>query len=231
MPRTILTATAVWALAIGSLTACATANHQPTTSPTPTAPASSTPTTAGASSTPAVKSYTKADLNAAMLTRSDLPTGYTVDPKQQANVDTMVSGCDDEALALQSYRADAVAKAAVYFSNPSGQSVIQSLTLLSGDVANNTLAALKKALAHCTTWNYDKTTFTMGKADYGPYGDESLSYRITVNSNGGIPYVMDVVFMRKANIFGVVMVASTGSGTPQDARAISNKAAGKLPKR
>jgi hypothetical protein len=219
MPRTFLTATAVWALAVGSLTACSTGNNSPTT--TTAAPTSSAPSASLA------KSYTKADLDAALLAGSDLPAGYTIN-RAMASGDAAMSSCTDEAIALQIYQTGAKAKAGTAFDNTDGQLVIQSLTLLSGDVANNTLASLKKAVARCTTWTVDKNTFTMSKANYGPYGDEMFSYRVTVKAD--IPWAFAVVFIRKANLVAAVMVGGTGSGAIKDAQAIFSKAAGKLPK-
>jgi hypothetical protein len=140
----------------------------------------------------------------------------------------VTSGCTDEAFTLDSYRKDAQAKTGTAFSTTSGRLVVQSLTLLSGDVENNTLAALKKAVARCSTWNIDASTYTMSKADYGPYGEETLSYRVTVTSE--VPFVLDIVFLRKANLLVGIMVAGQGSAPPKDARVIFDTAVRKLPK-
>jgi hypothetical protein len=227
MPRTFLTATAVWALAVCSLAACSSGTK---TASSTTAPPSSSPTTAAASSTPTksvAKSYTKADLDAALLAVSDLPAGYTFD-KDMASGDSVMSSCTDEAIALDSYRAGATAKTGTAFTKTNGQIVAQSLAVLSGDVANNTLAALKKAVARCTTWTVTSSTYTLTKADYGPYGDEAFSYRVTVKTD--VPWAFAVVFIRKANLLAGVMVGAMGTGTIKDAQGIFAKAAGKLPK-
>jgi hypothetical protein len=219
MPRTFLTATAVWALAVGSLTACSTGNNSPTT--TTAAPTSSAPSASLA------KSYTKADLDAALLAGSDLPSGYTINHELTSG-DSVMSSCTDEAIALDNYRTGAKAKAGTAFSKTNGQLVIQSLTLLSGDVADNTLASLKKAVARCTTWTVEGSTYTLTKANYGPYGDEMFSYRVTVKANN--PWTFAIVFIRKANLVAGVLVGATDSGALKDAQAIFSKAAGKLPK-
>lgn len=227
MPRTFLTATAVWALAVCSLAACSTSHKA---SSTTTTAASSAPAAAAASSTPSAslaKSYTKADLDAALLAGSDLPASYAIN-KDLASGDSVGSSCTDEAIALDKYRTGAKAKAGAAFSKTNGQIVIQSLTLLSGDVANNSLAALKNAVANCTTWTVETSTYTMTKANYGPYGDEMFSYRVTVKAD--VPWAFATVFIRKANLVAVVMVGAMGTGTIKDAQAIFGKAAGKLPR-
>jgi hypothetical protein len=161
------------------------------------------------------------------LVGSDLPAGYTIN-KDMASGDSVMSSCTDEAIALDSYRAGATAKTGTAFSKTNGQIVIQSLTLLSGDVANNTLAALKKAAARCTTWPVESSTYTMTKADYGHYGDEAFSYRVTVKTD--VPWAFAIVFIRKANLLAGVMVGAIATATLEDAQAIFAKAAGKLPK-
>jgi hypothetical protein len=219
MRRTIV-AVAVGALAISPLAACDKSNAPPTTTITATSTTTNTPSLSATSDT-------KADLDAALLTLTDLPPGYT--PNTEVGPDyTVSSGCSDEAITLDSYRKDAQAKTGTAFSTTSGRLVVQSLTLLSGDIENNTLAALKKAVARCGTWNIDRSTYTMSKADYGPYGEESLSYRVTVTSE--VPFIFDIVFLRKANLLVGIMVAGQGSAPPKDARAIFDTAARKLPK-
>lgn len=223
MPRTILKVTTVWALAIASLTACTAGNETPSK-----AAASTVPTTATASSTPSAspaKQYSKADLDAALLAGPDLPAGYVVD-RQMSSGDAATSSCTDEAIALDGYRRDAKVTTGTAFSKPSGELVIQSLTLMSGEVDNNTLAALKKAVARCTTWTIDKSTYTLVQADYGPYSDESFSYRVTVVSE--VPVVFAMVFMRKANLLMAVQVAAVGNSAPKDAKTIFDNAARKL---
>jgi hypothetical protein len=227
MPRTILTATTVWALAVASLTACSAGKETPDTttgSTVPTTTASSTPTTT-ASSNPSpslAKQYSKADLDAVLLLRPDLPAGYTIN--NQLSFTT--SSCTDEEIALDAYRKDAKVTAGTAFKKTSGEFVAQSLILMSGEVANNTLAALKKAVARCTTWTIDKSTYTLTPADYGSYGDESLGYQVTVTS--GISFVFANVFVRKANFLMAVQVGAVGNGVPRYTKAVVDKAAGKL---
>jgi hypothetical protein len=68
----------------------------------------------------------------------------------------------------------------------------------------------------------------MAKADYGPYGDETLSYRVTVKDD--ISWSYDIAFVRKANLLAGVMVGNIGNGASKDARAIVDKVASKLPR-
>src|SRR5436309_5346306 len=171
MPRTAFRVGVVWALAVASLTVCGAGNK--TASTTTASPA---PTTVAASSTPSpsvAKQYSKADLDAALLVGSDLPTGYAVDG-QLSSGDAATSSCTEEAIALGAYHGDAKVKTGTAYSKTSGEYVIQSLILMSGEVANNTLAALKKAVARCTTWTLEKSAYALTQANYGPFGDESL---------------------------------------------------------
>jgi hypothetical protein len=162
-----------------------------------------------------------------LLIGSDLPAGYTIN-KEMASGDSVMSSCSDEASALHDYQTSAKVKTGTAFSKTNGQIVVQSLTLLSGDLANNTLAALKKAAARCTTWPVEKSTYTMTKANYGPYGDESFGYQVTVK--GDVLWAFAIVFIRKANLLLGVMVGAIATATLEDAQAIFAKAAGKLPK-
>jgi hypothetical protein len=157
-----------------------------------------------------------------------MPAGFA--PDAQADPGSVMSGCTHEAIVLEGYRTVAPAKAGTAYSTTSGQMVAQSIILLSGDAETSTLVTLRQAVALCTTWSIDKSTYTMSKADYGPYGDESLGYRVTVKSE--VPFVFDVVFVRKANLLmGVmVLVAGQGSSPPKGARAIIETAVQKLPK-
>lgn len=223
--RTTITAVAVWALAISPLVACGKSDPPPRATTTTTTTATTNAT--NAPSAAVATSYTETDLGAALLTLADLPTGYT--PNTEMGPDyAVMSSCSDEAIVLDSYGKDAQAKAGTAFSTASGRLVVQSLTLLSADVENNTLAALKEAVARCSTWRFDTSTYTMSKADHGPYGQESLSYRVTVKS--AVPLVLDVVFLRKANLLVGLMVAGQGSAPPKDARAILDTAVRKLDK-
>ncbi|HZM79454.1 MAG TPA: hypothetical protein VFC19_27300 [Candidatus Limnocylindrales bacterium] len=220
--RTTIVAVTIWALATSSLaTACSggsKSNAPPTTTNT---------ATTNAPSTSVATSYTKADLDVVLLTLADMPAGYT--PNTEAGPDyPVMSSCMDEAIALEGYSSDAQAKTGTAFSNTSGRLVIQSLTLLPSDVENYTLAALKAAVARCTTWKVDTNTYTMTKADFGPYGEETLSYRVTVKSE--VPFVLDVVFLRQANLLVGVMVVGTANTTPKHAKVIFDTAVRKLPK-
>lgn len=222
MRRRVITAIAVWALAIGQLAACSKSNGTPSTTTT-TATTITTATPSGSTA----KAYTKADLDAVLLTLADMPAGYALNPLAGPEY-TVMSSCADEAIALDGYQTGALAKTGTSYNTTSGQLVVQSLTLLSGDIADNTLAALRKAVARCTTWTIEKSTYTMAKADYGPYGDESLSYRVNAQSEG--PFVLDIVFVRKANLLVGVMVAGQGTGTPKDAQAVFDAVARRLAK-
>ena len=225
--RTIITVAAALALAIASLNACS-AGTETTSKTTPSA----VPTTVTASNAPtssAAKEYTKAALDTALLAASDLAVGYAVDP-QMSSGDGVASSCTVEASVLDVYRRDATIKTGIGFTTTAGRAVFQSLTLMSGDVANNTLAALKKAVATCTTWVIDQQTYTMSKADYGSYGDEAFSYLVTVKTTAknGAPFVLVITYMRKGNFLMVVQVSAIGSDAPNDAKAIFDKAANKL---
>lgn len=224
--RTILVV-AAWVLAIASLNACSAGNK--TTSETTPSAVPTTVTASNAPSSSVPKEYTKAVLDAALLAGSDLAAGYSADP-QMSSGDGVGSSCTAEASALDGYRRDATIKTGIGFTTTTGRAVFQSLTLMSGDVANNTLAALKKAVATCTTWVIDQQTFTMGQADYGSYGDETFSYLVTVKTTAknGAPFVLATVFMRKGNLLMVVQVSAIGSDAPSDAKAIFDKAANKL---
>jgi hypothetical protein len=169
----------------------------------------------------------KTDFGAALLTLADMPTGYT--PDAQAGPDyPVMSSCPDEAIALDSYRKDARATTGTAFSTTAGQLVVQSVTLLSGDAQDHTLLALRNALTRCTSWSISGRVYSMSKADYGPYGDETLSYRVTVK--GEVPFVLDIVFLRKANLLMGVMVVDQGSQPPKDAHTVVETAVRKLPK-
>lgn len=220
--RTIVVAVAALALATYPLAACSKSNAPPSTTTT----ATTTSTASAPPSSSVGASYTKADLDAASLTLSDMPAGYTINTEAGPEYSVM-SGCTDEAIALNSYRQDAQATTGTGFSTTSGQLVVQSLTLLSGDAENNTLAALKKAVARCSTWNIDTGTYTMSKANYGPYGQETLSYHVSVKSE--IPFVFDIVYFRKANLLVGVKVAGPGSATPKNAQTIFDTANRKPP--
>ena len=231
MPRNLLLATAAFALAVGSLTGCRADNHTPSTAATattPSAPSSTAPAAApGTSNAPSAKADAKTDLKSSLLTLVDLPTGYAVD-RENVSEDPPMSGCTEEAFAMERYRTNAKAKAGVSFSKMSGDSVTQSLTALS-DAPDNTLTALRNAVARCTTWTIDKNTFTMTKADYGTYGDETISYRVAVK--GELPFAFAMVFIRTANILDAVMVGGVGDAPPRNALVIFKTAAAKLPKR
>lgn len=222
--RTTIVAVAVLALATCPLAACSKSDVKPNGS---TTTAAITPTASAPPAKPVGASYTKADLDSALLTLSDLPSGYTLNT--EAGTDhSVMSSCSEEAFALDSYRKDAQATAGITFNTTSGTLVVQSLILLSGDAENSTLVALKNAVARCSTWSIGTSTYTMSKASYGPYGEESLSYRVTVKSD--VPFVLDVVFFRKANILVGVMVGNAGSATTKNAQTIFDTASRKPPR-
>lgn len=221
MRRITVTATVVGALTVGLLTGCGKGDDK-VIATAPTA-------TSDAPSTLAARSYKKADLDAALLTLADLPVGYRLDSQAGPEYSVM-SSCTDEAIALDGYLTDAQAKAGTAFSTTSGEHIVQSLTLLSGAVANNSLDALKKAVDRCTTWNIGRSSYVMSKADHGFNGYETLGYRVSVK--GEIPFVLDIMFLRKGNLLVAVMVGAVeGSRTRShnDARTIFETAIRKVP--
>ena len=186
----------------------------------PSAP-TATPTVPGSSSSAPARDYAGSDLNAALLTGSDLPADYAID-NQLRSGETVLSSCPEEALALDGYRRDAKASAATAYSNDSGQFVVQSLVLLSADTSTVTLGALKQAVSRCTTWTIDRATYTLTQKTLDTYGDESIGYRVSVADK--VPFTFAVLFIRRANLLMAVQVGTVGTSPPGNATAVFDAA-------
>ncbi|HET8660397.1 MAG TPA: hypothetical protein VFM55_15525 [Micromonosporaceae bacterium] len=170
-------------------------------------------------------------MNAAMLTLRDL-AGYRTDT--QLTVEEIAgstnSHCEPEAIGMVRYREGATAIAgAEWFSPTTGLLIIQALTLLPAR-RSNSLDPIREALAGCATWQRENRTYTLTATDYGPYGDESLGFLLTIQEGGEPPTAYATVYVRTGNLFMALQVLGAGRTTPLGAEAIFDRAARKLPR-
>jgi len=231
MSRTAPAVVTMCLLAVASLGGCGDRDGEPrATAPSPTAPATSPVSTPSPSPARPAREYTKADLEAALLTRRDLPAGYRVDTQLAVEdlASVAFSQCPSEYSAKAGYLEGARATTGRVWSTTTGRFIVQSLTLLPSGLDNN-LYPFRTALASCTSWVVEHRTHKLTMANYGPYGDESLSFAITVTERE-MNFTNAVIYVRTANIFMALRITVVGYRAPADAKAIFDQAVHKLPR-
>ena len=171
--------------------------------------------------------YDQADVDAALLTLADLP-GYTVAPPgdKPTNDTSSMNPCTksfepDESVAKATRREVSLTKSAF------GPFVSHVTGLVAAGV---TLDKLRGAFSGCPSWaeaNGDK--YVVSEANYGSYGDETYSIKLTVTTSA-LTIGASIVVVRKANLVSMVMMVGFPDVSGTEVLDVAQKAANKLPK-
>jgi hypothetical protein len=176
----------------------------------------------------ATKTYTQADAEAALLALADLP-GYAVAPPNDKPGDDTSSTkpcanttfTPNETVTKETRRQVSLTKSALgpYLSHMTG--LVPSGT---------TLDKLRTIFRSCPSWteaNGDK--YLVSDANYGSYGDETYSVRLTITTSAmtiGTP----IVIIRKGNLMSMLIMAGFPDVSGAEVLEVAQKAAAKLPK-
>jgi hypothetical protein len=168
--------------------------------------------------------YTQADVEAALLTETDLPD-YTKEPNQPDEGGADLTPCG-RALDLRALGQAGTDREVTFSQSELGPFVLQIAGLLRNDV---TLEPIRAAFRDCPSWAQDSgDEYTAAEEDYGNYGDETFSIRLSLNSDG-VSITLNLVFVRQGNLLSALVVAGFPDVNPEQVRELAKKAADKLP--
>jgi hypothetical protein len=152
------------------------------------------------------------DVAAALLTLSDMPTGWTQDPEQDAD-DEDATLCDVEPLE----EVQAVDDASADFSaGDFGPLLSHMVGVYEDQDAEAAMDSFMDALEGCTEWT-DETedgpvTFRPTPLAFPSFGDDTVAVRIRAESEL-FDMTLDVVVWRRANVVSLITVIEV-FGTP-----------------
>lgn len=151
------------------------------------------------------------EVEAALLTLNDMPTGWTQDPEQDADDDATF--CDVEPLD----EAKAIDDASANFSaGDFGPLLSHMVGVFEGQDAEAAMDSFMDALEGCTEWT-DETedgpvTFRPTALAFPSFGDDTVAVRIKAESEL-FDMTLDVVVWRRANAVSLLSVIEV-FGTP-----------------
>lgn len=154
------------------------------------------------------------DIDAALLTLHDMPTGWT-----QESSDTPTDSDDDASLCGAELLdgAEAVSEAGADFSaGDLGPLLSHTVAVFDDDGAERGLEAFTQALENCEEWTEDTedgpVTFRPAPLSFPSFGDETLAIRFDVGSEM-VDMTMDMITWRQDNTLNLIVVMEV-FGTP-----------------
>ncbi|MCX9191614.1 hypothetical protein C3Y87_09340 [Carbonactinospora thermoautotrophica] len=176
------------------------------------------------------KKLTQADLQSALLTVTDMPTGFTVDTSTKSSEnDDELSGC----AAMDSVKKQDGPKAEANFTKGSfGPFVGEELALLGEEQARKSMSMLNEVLAKCRTFtskddNGETVTVKLNTLSFPKIGDDTYALRVTLGS-GGIAVDADVITIRRGGVLILITNAQLGSPDSQLTETVARKALAKV---
>jgi len=168
--------------------------------------------------------YDENAVEAALLTEADLPD-YATDATQPGNNDAELTPCDHR-LDLTSLGQAGTDRVVTLTKGDFGPVILHTTALMEEGA---TLEPIRNSLEDCPSWTQGNgDTYESSAADYGTYGDETYSVKLSIESHG-VTVGLSVVFMRQGNLLSTVVVAGLPSVSDAEVSAVTAKAAAKLP--
>jgi hypothetical protein len=189
--------------------------------------ATPTPTPVPATATPSPVSVEQEVLSYAQLTPEDLPGAWTLDASEIPDVsdDTESSVCDTPPFPQRDQR---LARLRTELSDESLPAyVLQDFVVFPTDLVSEAMAYGREAVAACSEWTAEGTTFFVSPLDDPELGDESFAVHITFDANG-VPIESDWIFVRVENYIMSVTYLTTADGDLSPAAYVAQVATARL---
>lgn len=159
------------------------------------------------------------DVETALLTLSDMPTGWTQDPDETPDdTDDDAAMCELEL--LEDFGAVDTASAD-FSAGDFGPLLSHTVAVFENDDAERGLEAFTEAFENCAEWTEDTEdgplTFRPTPLSFPSFGDGTLAVRIDVESEM-VDMTMDMIAWRQAKTINLIAVAEV-FGTPDAEQA------------